>query len=165
MHLYTNHCTKIIYSHKSDFDFGIIAEGVAGEVMKTGIEKYLFFDGTIDRNSVTGRFIIGTYATGDKKDGGSKAKAEAEYQTAKASRSYQYEDGNNSTEPSHAIINEERRLQVQAYPGYTRYYDILGECFGSFWKEWETKFGKPIQFYLAENKYRNPGWEFVFSEE
>ena len=99
--------------------------------------------------SSTSRFIIGT-----EKTGGSDNKKKATDSYERASDSYEYEKAAESyEEDSNPPVGQ---FKVDAYEGYTRFYDIFGDCFGLFWQEWEDKLGGAIQFYLAENKFRNP---------
>ena len=123
-------------SKESDMDIVIVADNVALTVGKTGLEKYLTFQTFIDRWSATTRFIIGTY-----KEGASEQK------TAGADYNYQAED------------------EIHASKSYNnvRFYDILGDCFATFWNEWEDKTTLPIQFALQENAWRSPGYQFVIA--
>lgn len=129
-------------------DIIIVADNVALTVGKTGLEKYLNFQTFIDRFSSTTRFIIGTYKKGDP---------EPEQETAAV---YNYNEDYPYTAPDVELASQ-RKLGVDAYEGYVRYYDILGDCFGEFWNEWEEKTTLPIQFALQENAHPGPGWQFV----
>lgn len=138
-------------SKESDSDIVIVADNVALTVGKTGLEKYLTFPTFIDRFSSTTRFIIGTYK---------KGAPEPEQKTATAGdHSYNNEDYPYSV-PDVELASQ-RKLGVDAYEGYVRYYDILGDCFGEIWNEWEDKTTLPIQFALQENTHPGPGWQFV----
>ena len=147
-------------------DIIIVADNVALTVGKTGLEKYLNFQTFIDRFSSTTRFIIGTYKKG--------APEPAEQKTAAADEEYPYPVPKTAAAGDHSYNNEDypypvpdvelasqRKLGVDAYEGYVRYYDILGDCFGEFWNEWEDKTTLPIQFALQENTHPGPGWQFV----
>ena len=81
--------------------------------------------------SATSRFIIGTEKTGssDKK----KATNSNEYE--RASDSYEYEKAADYEEDSYPPVGQ---FKVDAYEGYTRFYDIFGDCFGLFWQEWSV---------------------------
>lgn len=140
-------------------DIIIIADNVALTVGKTGLEKYLTFPSYVDRLSATSRFIIGTY-----KEGASEQK------TAGADYNYQAEDeihaskSYNAEKPGQDVeLASQRKLGVDAYKGYVRFYDILGDCFATFWNEWEDKTTLPIQFALQENAWRSPGYQFVIA--
>ena len=143
-------------------DILIIADDVAPVIAKTGIEKYLTFEAQIDRYSQSTRYVIGTH------------KKEVEQKTA--ARDYNSEGGaaTDYNEPNSAAtdynapnvdLETQRQLGVDAYPGYVRYYDILGDCFGEFWNEWEDKTTLAIQFILQENKFRVPGWQFKIDDK
>lgn len=110
------------------------------------IRKYLIFGGSVDRDTSTARFIIGTCRK--RNNDATLPDEEASCEPSNTTSSYYYED--------------ERRLLDNRF---VRYYDILGECFGDFWKEWESKTQAAIQFYIQQNKYRIPGWELVMKED
>lgn len=148
-------------SKESDMDIVIVADNVALTVGKTGLEKYLTFQTFIDRWSATTRFIIGTHKKG------------ASEQKTAAAGNYNYNDDeikvgvktyNDDDHPVPDVeLASQRKLGVDAYDGWVRYYDILGPCFAEFWNEWEDKTTLPIQFALQDNKYQGPGWQFVIA--
>lgn len=151
-------------SLKSDLDVGIVADDAVLEAMKKPT-SYLRFSGTVDRETASGRFIVGTKRADDDNGGGEGGDSGGHY------NGY-YEDTTPPTKaPTPSSNNDEgndtmfdrRHLQRPAYPGYQRLYDIFGDCFGNFWRKWENNTDGPIQFYLQENKYRIPGWELTIT--
>ena len=137
-------------------DILIVADNVASVIAKTGIEKYLTFEAQIDRFSQSTRYVIGTH-----KKGAEQKTAAGDYNSeGGAATDY------NAPNPSNVVdLESQRQLGVDAYPGYVRYYDILGDCFGEFWNEWEDKTTLAIQFILQENKFRVPGWQFKIDDK
>ena len=120
------------------------------------------FQTFIDRWSATTRFIIGTYKKGASSVQKTTAAGDYNYNDdgikveAKTQRNY------NDDYPAPDVeLASQRKLGVDAYEGYVRYYDILGSCFGGLWDEWEDKTTLPIQFALQENTHQGPGWQFV----
>ena len=90
--------------------------------------------------SATSRFIIGTEKTGssDKKkatNSNEYERASDSYEYERASDSYEYEKAADYEEDSYPPVGQ---FKVDAYEGYTRFYDIFGDCFGLFWQEWSV---------------------------
>ena len=90
--------------------------------------------------SATSRFIIGTEKTGSSDN----KKTTNSYEYERASDSYEYERASDSYEYEKAADYEEDsyppvgQFKIDAYEGYTRFYDIFGDCFGLFWQEWSV---------------------------
>ena len=141
-------------------DILIVADNVASVIAKTGIEKYLTFEAQIDRFSQSTRYVIGTH----KKGAEQKTGAATDYNEPNSAAT-DYNAPNPSNEPMFVDLESQRQLGVDAYPGYVRYYDILGDCFDEFWNEWEDKTTLAIQFILQENKFRVPGWQFKIDDK
>ena len=174
-------------------DILIIADNVASVIAKTGIEKYLTFEGKcskylsfyrfaqkltilfspaqIDRYSQSTRYVIGTHKKeveqktaardyNNDSDGNSAGAATDYNDPGRSATDYNDPDSSNVVD-----LESQRQLGVDAYPGYVRYYDILGDCFGEFWNEWEDKTTLAIQFALQENKFRVPGWQFKIDDK